>query len=128
MKNPLESIRVGTLVGNQPKIASYIKQIMRHGFESISLTFWRTLGDANLPTVALIGTSFSRTSGFADFLAHALETPVASFAKDGGAFSGSASEYFASKAFKQTPPRLVIWEIPERDLETPLRNDKEIWP
>ncbi len=84
-------------------------------------------GDANLPTVALIGTSFSRTSGFADFLAHALETPVASFAKDGGAFSGSASEYFASKAFKQTPPRLVIWEIPERDLETALRNDKEIW-
>ena len=54
MKNPLESIRVGTLVGNQPKIASYIKQIMRHGFESISLTFWRTLGDANLPKLAKV--------------------------------------------------------------------------
>ncbi len=85
-------------------------------------------GDAGLPTVALMGTSFSRTSGFADFLAHALETPVASFAKDGGGFSGSASEYIASKAFSQTPPKIVVWEIPERDLEAPLKNDKEIWP
>ena len=81
-------------------------------------------GDANLPTVALIGTSFSRTSYFADFLSMALETPVANLAKDGGAFSGAAHAYFQSAAFRQTPPELLIWEIPERDLETPLNNDK----
>ncbi|WP_226954959.1 alginate O-acetyltransferase AlgX-related protein [Mesopusillimonas faecipullorum] len=84
-------------------------------------------GDAELPTVALIGTSFSGTSGFTDFLSHALETPVASFAKDGGEFSGSAKEYFDSQAFKQTPPKIIIWEIPERDLDAPLHKDKEIW-
>lgn len=83
-------------------------------------------GDVNLPTVALIGTSFSHTSGFSDFLTHALETPVASFAKDGGEFSGSARDYFASKAFKQTPPKIVIWEIPERYLESPLKNDQDL--
>ena len=81
-------------------------------------------GDANLPSVALIGTSFSRTSHFADFLAQALQTPIANQAKDGGAFSGAAYAYFQSSAFIQTPPKLLVWEIPERDLETPLSNDK----
>jgi len=75
-------------------------------------------GNANLPDVALIGTSFSRNSNFLGFLQAALGAPVGSFAKDGGAFSGSANEYFANRAFSQTPPKLLIWEIPERDLQT----------
>jgi alginate O-acetyltransferase complex protein AlgJ len=75
-------------------------------------------GDDNLPNVALIGTSFSRNSSFAGFLQRALGAPVGNFAKDGGEFSGAANAYFASPAFSQTPPRLVIWEIPERDLQT----------
>lgn len=85
-------------------------------------------GDADLPTVALLGSSFSRTSEFANFLAHELETPVPGFAKDGGGFSVAANEYFDSPAFKQTPPRLIIWEIPERVLDMPLAGDKPIWP
>lgn len=85
-------------------------------------------GDADLPTVALLGSSFSRTSEFANFLAHELETTVPSFAKDGGGFSVSAGEYLESPAFKQTPPRLIIWEIPERVLDMPLAGDKPIWP
>lgn len=76
-------------------------------------------GDSNLPNVALIGTSFSRNSNFVGFLQRALSAPVGNFAKDGGEFSGAATAYFDSPAFKQTPPRLVIWEIPERDLQTP---------
>jgi alginate O-acetyltransferase complex protein AlgJ len=76
-------------------------------------------GDDNLPNVALIGTSFSRNSNFAGFLQNALKAPVGNFAKDGGEFSGAAHAYFASTAFVQTPPKLVIWEIPERDLQTP---------
>lgn len=75
-------------------------------------------GDDNLPNTALIGTSFSRNSNFLGFLQHALSTPVGSFAKDGGEFSGAAKAYFESPAFTQTPPALVIWEIPERDLQT----------
>jgi alginate O-acetyltransferase complex protein AlgJ len=76
-------------------------------------------GDSNLPNVALIGTSFSRNSNFAGFLQRALGAPIGNFAKDGGEFSGAAKGYFENPAFKQTPPRLVIWEIPERDLQTP---------
>lgn len=77
------------------------------------------LGDADLPNIALIGTSFSRNSNFVGFLQLALGAPVGSFAKDGGEFSGSANDYFGNPAFTQTPPKLLIWEIPERDLQTP---------
>lgn len=76
-------------------------------------------GDDNLPNVALIGTSFSRNSNFAGFLQQALGAPIGDFAKDGGEFSGGANGYFSNPAFVQTPPKLVIWEIPERDLQTP---------
>ncbi len=76
-------------------------------------------GDDNLPNVALIGTSFSRNSNFVGFLQMALGAPVGNFARDGGEFSGGANQYFNNPAFRQTPPKLVIWEIPERDLQTP---------
>lgn len=76
-------------------------------------------GDSNLPNVTLIGTSFSRNSNFVGFLQMALGATVGSFAKDGGEFSGGANQYFSNPAFKQTPPKLLIWEIPERDLQTP---------
>ena len=76
-------------------------------------------GDDNLPNVALIGTSFSRNSNFAGFLQQALGAPIGDFSKDGGEFSGGANGYFSNPAFVQTPPKLVIWEIPERDLQTP---------
>ncbi|AMB86904.1 cell division protein FtsQ [Pseudomonas agarici] len=76
-------------------------------------------GDDNLPNTALIGTSFSRNSNFGGFLEAAVGAPMGNFAKDGGEFSGAAKAYFDSPAFKQTPPKLLIWEIPERDLQTP---------
>lgn len=83
-------------------------------------------GDDNLPNVALIGTSFSRNSNFAGYLQQALGAAIGNFAKDGGEFSGAAKAYFDSPAFKQTPPKLVIWEIPERDLQTPYGGDVKL--
>jgi alginate O-acetyltransferase complex protein AlgJ len=80
-------------------------------------------GDDNLPNTALMGTSFSRNSNFLGFLEASLGAPVGNFAKDGGEFSGAAKSYLESPAFKQTPPKLVVWEIPERDLQTPYGND-----
>jgi alginate O-acetyltransferase complex protein AlgJ len=85
-------------------------------------------GDAELPRLALIGTSFSRNSHFVDFLARDLGTPVANFAKDGGNFWGAAEAYFGGSAFKQTPPRLVIWEIPERTLQRTTEGERWVMP
>lgn len=81
-------------------------------------------GDSQLPNIAVIGTSFSRNSNFIAFLERALGSSVGNFAKDGGEFSGAAKDYFVSPAFKQTPPRLLVWEIPERDLQSPYRDER----
>lgn len=52
-----EKIRIGTMVqGNPaegaPSVARYLEQILPHGFESISLTFWQTLGTTNINELA----------------------------------------------------------------------------
>jgi len=73
-------------------------------------------GDAELPSIALVGTSFSRNSNFAPFLAQKLHRQVGNFALDGGDFDGAVRAYLRSTAFKQTPPKLLVWEIPERVL------------
>jgi alginate O-acetyltransferase complex protein AlgJ len=80
-------------------------------------------GDSQLPNIAVIGTSFSRNSNFMPFLQRAVGASVGNFALDGGAFSGAAKAYFDSAAFKQTPPKLIVWEIPERDLQAPYLDD-----
>ena len=76
-------------------------------------------GDGDLPNLTVIGTSFSRNSNFLPFLEQALGASVGRFAKDGGHFAGAARDYFQSQAFRQTPPQLLVWEIPERDLQSP---------
>ena len=48
-----ETIRIGTLVNcNAPNPVKYIQQILPHGFESFSLTFWETLGETNISRLA----------------------------------------------------------------------------
>ena len=48
-----ETIKIGTLVnGLQKDPAEYIGQILPHGFESFSITFWQTMGDKNLKKMA----------------------------------------------------------------------------
>jgi sugar phosphate isomerase/epimerase len=48
-----EDIRIGTLVKAERNAASYIRQILPHGFESFQLTFWRRLGEVNLKQLAV---------------------------------------------------------------------------
>ncbi|HEY4296046.1 MAG TPA: cell division protein FtsQ, partial [Paraburkholderia sp.] len=83
-------------------------------------------GDADLPDIAVIGTSYSTTSDFVPQLALALGTGVGNFAREGGKFGGSARAYFSSAAYAQTPPRLVVWELDERDLQSPLETEDTV--
>jgi sugar phosphate isomerase/epimerase len=49
------NIRIGTLVDasvGPDQTASYIRQVLPHGFESFQLSFWRTLGDTDLHELA----------------------------------------------------------------------------
>lgn len=47
-----QDIRIGTLIKGSDTSADYIRQILPHGFESFSITFWQTLGEVELPRLA----------------------------------------------------------------------------
>lgn len=71
--------------------------------------------DVTLP-ITLVGTSYSADTRwhFADFLKQELSVDVLNAADPGqGPFTTMAA-YLDSPAFLDTPPRLIIWEIPER--------------
>jgi alginate O-acetyltransferase complex protein AlgJ len=82
------------------------------------------LDDAPVPQIALVGSSYSVNANFHGALEQALSAPVGQFAQAGGAFWGSARDYFRSPAFKETPPKLVIWEIPERVVNQPIGEEE----
>ena len=73
--------------------------------------------------VSLIGSSFSVNANFFGRLQEYLGAAVTNFGEAGGGFAGAAQKYFSGLAYKQTPPKLVIWEIPERLVVQPLTAD-----
>jgi alginate O-acetyltransferase complex protein AlgJ len=85
------------------------------------------LDDTPPPRITLVGTSFSRNGQFDEALAAAFGQPVLNVARSGGGFAEAASAYFASAAFRDTPPSLIIWEIPERVLGQPISPDEAVF-
>jgi alginate O-acetyltransferase complex protein AlgJ len=85
------------------------------------------LDEVAAPQVAVIGTSFSRRANFTNFLALALTAPVIDKAEDGGSQTRAAIAYFADPAFTAAPPHVIVWEIPERILQTPVAASETAW-
>jgi alginate O-acetyltransferase complex protein AlgJ len=85
------------------------------------------LDETPAPELAVIGTSFSRRANFVPFLSLALAAPVVNMAEDGGGVTNAAIAYFAKPEFLKTPPRAIVWEIPERMFEEPLADSDEHW-
>jgi alginate O-acetyltransferase complex protein AlgJ len=82
------------------------------------------LDDAGAPQVALIGSSYSVNANFHGALQEALGAKVTNLARAGGGFSGAASDYFTGMTFRESPPRLIIWEIPERVISQPITAEE----
>ena len=82
------------------------------------------LDDAPVPEIALLGSSYSVNANFLGALEQAESAPIGQFAQSGGGFWGSARDYFRSPAFKETPPKLVIWEVPERVVNQPISDEE----
>lgn len=82
------------------------------------------LDDAPVADVVLLGSSFSLNGNFHGRLQESLGASVGQFGQAGGAFWGSARDYFRSPAFTETPPKLVVWEFPERVLGQPIGDDE----
>ncbi len=85
------------------------------------------LDELPAPQVAVLGTSFSRRANFTNFLALALTAPVINKALDGASLTSAAIAYFADPAFTAAPPRVIVWEIPERILDQPVAASDEAW-
>ncbi|MFP4011890.1 MAG: alginate O-acetyltransferase AlgX-related protein [Spirochaetaceae bacterium] len=75
------------------------------------------LDDPEIP-VTLVGTSYSAGElwNFAGALKSALEADVLSVAAEGEGPFAPMEEYLDSEIIDDQPPRLVVWEIPERYL------------
>ncbi|MBY0338813.1 MAG: cell division protein FtsQ [Acetobacteraceae bacterium] len=82
------------------------------------------LDDTPAPEVALVGSSYSLNANFHGRLQEAIQGVVFNGAKAGGGFAGAAREYFTGPTFAESPPRLVIWEIPERVLVQPIEREE----
>lgn len=66
--------------------------------------------------VVLVGTSFSARSDwhFADFLKQALQVDLLNLAEEGRGPFAPMQAFLASDVYQNSPPKLVIWEIPVR--------------
>ncbi len=75
-------------------------------------------GDAGGPPVTLIGTSYSLDPAwnFGGALKQALGADVLNLAQEAGGPFVPMATYLAGPEMAEAPPRLVIWEIPERYL------------
>lgn len=81
------------------------------------------LGDETL-AVTLVGTSYSADAAdnvwkFSGALAQALGTEVLNVAQAGQGPMTPMREYLKSQEYRDAPPQVVIWEIPERFLRVP---------
>lgn len=84
-------------------------------------------GDAGLPKVALVGSSYSRSASFAAFLAWELGEQVANAAREGADFDGAARAYLEGAALREAAPRVVVWEVPERAIGIPVKPAERRW-
>ena len=85
------------------------------------------LDEADAPEVVLLGSSYSVNGDFHGALQRALGAPVANFAQAGGGFAGAALRYFESMAWRESPPRLIIWEVLERGVGQPMGQQERGW-
>lgn len=82
------------------------------------------LDESPVPAVVLIGSSFSVNANFHGALQQAARLPVANLALAGGGFARAAAAYFVSPAWRETPPKVILWEVPERVLGQPIGVDE----
>jgi len=66
--------------------------------------------------IVLVGTSFSAKSDwhFDGFLKQALSVDILNMSQEGKGPFVPMRDYLKSDTFKNTPPQIIIWEIPER--------------
>lgn len=80
-------------------------------------------GDVEIP-VTVVGTSYTADErwGFADELKAALQADVLAAASEGAGPFEPMRDYLQDESFLQTPPQLIVWEVPERYLPVAVED------
>ncbi|MGV6802536.1 MAG: alginate O-acetyltransferase AlgX-related protein [bacterium] len=80
-------------------------------------------GETTIATV-LVGTSYSANEifSFVSYLRHFFGSDVLNVAEEGKGPFEPMRDYLVSDTYKNTPPRLIIWEIPERFFDRPYAD------
>lgn len=112
---------VGDLVQQLPPGSPAVDKEMIAAFEVTKEGGGALLGNADLSGVALLGSSY--TAGWTHFpkaVSFALQrdVPSVSVTADRGQWVG-LDTYLRNDAFQTARPKLLIWEMPERDLKAP---------
>ncbi|MGQ0708774.1 MAG: alginate O-acetyltransferase AlgX-related protein [Rhodoferax sp.] len=81
-------------------------------------------GDVSVPVV-LTGTSYSLRGNVHGYLQQALGLKVLNVAKDGGGLLQATEKYLRDDAYLQSPPKVLVWEVPERFLTLPLGEEAQ---
>lgn len=93
-------------------LQSYVTDVQNASEEDTAASLF---GD-DIPPVTLVGTSYSANPSwhFLGFLKEALGVDILDMSDEGRGPFTVMEKYMESDALKNTPPKLVIWEIPER--------------
>ena len=79
------------------------------------------LGEVATPQISLVGSSYSKAwTRFPEAIKYQLQKDVLSIAiaADQGSWVGMET-YLRDEAFQNKPPKILIWEMPERDMRAP---------
>jgi alginate O-acetyltransferase complex protein AlgJ len=78
-------------------------------------------GAEGVPKVALIGSGYSQEwTGFPGALRHLLQRDVGNYSLDASTGQWvNLYRYLQSDTFQLAPPKLIVWEMPERDMVSP---------
>lgn len=115
----LRYIPLGPLSGEMGLKPESLRRV-RTEKEEYATAASRLFADDPLP-VALVGTSYSANPdwNFDGYLQEALRAGILNAAKEGLGPFETMKAYLSSPALSENPPRLVVWEIPERYLTVP---------
>ncbi|HCH66428.1 MAG: hypothetical protein CL927_10270 [Deltaproteobacteria bacterium] len=127
------TIEAGEAIPHEGDLLSYVplgpwQGVLGPGAETVSTriltgtapTGGGLLGDVEIP-ITVVGTSYSAniTWGFVDELKAAFQSDALNAAQEGRGPIVPMEAWTNDASFLETPPRLVIWEIPERYLGRP---------
>jgi alginate biosynthesis protein AlgX len=108
-KNGVLGLAAAQLCGTGTNSIEYVDRFVTEQEEVHNEDLFSDIG---IPHIVLVGTSHSGPSyNFPGFLLEYLNADILIFAYPGGGLEGGMIEYLGSEEFRNSPPKILIWEF-----------------